>query len=136
MSASIKAGEDPRRLGALDAWRDAELFTSRPGQVADVDLRTAGPQPDRHTIAIAGDHKEAAHAVADLVDQFGFDPIIAGRLAAGAAFGLGRALVRGFDRPPQRTRATERRRRPIGRRAVSGSLNAAHHNSLQPASPE
>ena len=44
VSASIKAGEDPRRLGVLDAWRDAELFTSRPGQVAAVDLRTAGSQ--------------------------------------------------------------------------------------------
>lgn len=27
--ASVKAGEDPRRLGVLDAWRDTELFTPR-----------------------------------------------------------------------------------------------------------
>lgn len=57
----------------------------------DKDSRPAGA-PDRHTIAIAGDHKEAAHAVAVVVDQFGFDPLIAGPLAASAAFGPGSAL--------------------------------------------
>lgn len=57
----------------------------------DEDGRPAGA-PDRHAIAIAGDDEKAVRDVADLVDQLGFDPLVAGPLAAGAAFGPGTAL--------------------------------------------
>lgn len=57
----------------------------------DEDSRPAGA-PDRHAIAIAGDDEGAVRAVGDLVDQVGFDPLVAGPLAAGALFGPGSAL--------------------------------------------
>jgi 8-hydroxy-5-deazaflavin:NADPH oxidoreductase len=39
--------------------------------------------PERLGIPIAGDDEEAKRAVAELVDQIGFDPVDAGTLAAG-----------------------------------------------------
>lgn len=46
---------------------------------------------DRHAIALAGDDEAAVHAVAQLVDRMGFDPVIAGPLETGARFGPGSA---------------------------------------------
>jgi len=47
---------------------------------------------DRHALAIAGDDDQAVAAVSDLVDRFGFDPVIAGGLATSVRFGPGSDL--------------------------------------------
>ena len=57
----------------------------------DEDGRPQGA-PDRHAIAIAGDDAEAVRVVADLVDAVGFDPVVAGPLAAGIRLGPGGPL--------------------------------------------
>ena len=70
-----------RSMAAPIVWTSMCRHRSRPGRTrANSGSWTPGATPNysRH-------------------DQFGFDPIIAGQLAAGAAFGLGSALVRGFD---------------------------------------
>jgi 8-hydroxy-5-deazaflavin:NADPH oxidoreductase len=46
---------------------------------------------DRHAMAIAGDDLDALDHVAALVDDLGFDPVIAGGLSASACFGPGTA---------------------------------------------
>ncbi|MGI5238399.1 NADPH-dependent F420 reductase [Dactylosporangium sp. CA-139066] len=48
--------------------------------------------PGRRALAIAGDDQADRAAVAELVDRLGFDPVDAGRLAAGALFGPGTEL--------------------------------------------
>jgi predicted dinucleotide-binding enzyme len=48
--------------------------------------------PDRHAIALAGDDTDAVTTVAQLIDQLGFDPVIAGPLVEGVKFGPGSAL--------------------------------------------
>jgi predicted dinucleotide-binding enzyme len=55
------------------------------------DARPAGA-PDRHAIAIAGDDPAATTIVAEIVDRFGFDPVIVGPLTDGARFGPGTSL--------------------------------------------
>jgi predicted dinucleotide-binding enzyme len=55
-------------------------------QIAYQDLedgrRPAG-SPDRHAIGVAGDHPDAAKLVGEIVDRFGYDPILLGSLSAG-----------------------------------------------------
>jgi len=94
--------------GAIPAFRDAAasslvIARSLPGarlvkalshlgyHQLDEDARPAG-SPDRHAMAIAGDDLGAVREVAELVDRFGFDPVVAGGLAAGARFGPGTVL--------------------------------------------
>lgn len=50
----------------------------------ETDARPAG-HPERHALAIAGETTAAA-VVAEVINRFGFDPIDAGPLEAGAAF--------------------------------------------------
>ncbi|CAN5215688.1 NAD(P)-binding domain-containing protein [soil metagenome] len=57
----------------------------------DEDGRPTGA-PDRHAMAIAGDHAEALQVVSDFVDSLGFDAVVAGPLASGIHFGPGSAL--------------------------------------------
>ncbi len=57
----------------------------------DEDARPAGA-PDRHAMAIAGDDAEALRTVAELVDRFGFDPVISGGLATTDKLGPGSNL--------------------------------------------
>jgi predicted dinucleotide-binding enzyme len=57
----------------------------------DEQARPAGA-PGRKALAIAGDSPADRAAAAELVDRFGFDPVDAGPLAAGARFGPGTEL--------------------------------------------
>jgi len=53
----------------------------------DLDERGTPPgTPGRIALAIAGDDPDAAQTVADLVDSFGFDPLLTGDLSTGAGF--------------------------------------------------
>jgi 8-hydroxy-5-deazaflavin:NADPH oxidoreductase len=56
----------------------------------DEDARSAGAS-DRHAIAIAADDHDALDQVAALVNDLGFDPVVAGGLADSACFGPGSA---------------------------------------------
>jgi len=49
------------------------------------DARASGA-PDRRALAIAGDDPEAIAQVSELVDSFGFDPVVVGRLQEGRRF--------------------------------------------------
>ena len=55
-------------------------------QIAYQDLedgrRPAG-SPDRHAIGVAGDEPDAAKLVGEIVDRFGYDPVLLGSLSAG-----------------------------------------------------
>ena len=59
----------------------------------ETDARPAG-HPDRHALALAGDAEDAA-VVAEVLDRFGFDPVYAGTLPAGAAFEPGSPIFGG-----------------------------------------
>jgi predicted dinucleotide-binding enzyme len=53
------------------------------------DLASQGREPgapDRRALPLAGDDAEAKRTVAELIDQFGFDPVDAGSLAEGRRF--------------------------------------------------
>jgi len=93
----------PERDGRIEALDGDETTTSEllarhlPGsrvvkvfnaiQAADIerDGRPAGA-PDRRAHPIAGDDAAAKKVVADLLEQFGFDPVDAGPLAEGKRF--------------------------------------------------
>jgi predicted dinucleotide-binding enzyme len=55
-------------------------------QIAYQDLedgrRPAG-SPDRHAIGVAGDDRAAAKLVGEIIDRFGYDPVVLGSLSAG-----------------------------------------------------
>ena len=55
------------------------------------EARSAGT-PGRVALAIAGDDRVAVEQVAELVDALGFDPVLAGPLAAGLRFQAGTPL--------------------------------------------
>jgi predicted dinucleotide-binding enzyme len=76
---------------ALPGARLVRAFNHLGYHQLDEDARPAGV-PDRHAIAIAGDDPDAVRAVADLVARLGFDPVVAGDLAASAGFGPGSEL--------------------------------------------
>ncbi|MGO4783792.1 NADPH-dependent F420 reductase [Cryobacterium sp. W22_MBD10_FK3] len=59
----------------------------------ETDARPAGAA-DRHALAIAGDATAAA-VVAEVINRFGFDPVYAGPLEAGAAFEPGSPIFGG-----------------------------------------
>ncbi|MGN9908734.1 NADPH-dependent F420 reductase [Phytohabitans sp. LJ34] len=65
--------------------------------------RPAG-QPGRVAVAIAGDDPDDLATVADLVDRFGFDPVVAGPLSAGVRFEPGTELF-GADVDAEEVRA-------------------------------
>lgn len=75
----------------LSGSRVVKAFSHLGYHELDEDNRPAGA-PDRHVIAVAGDDERAVRTVADVVDRFGFDPLIAGPLRSGASFGPGSAL--------------------------------------------
>lgn len=64
--------------------------------------RPAGT-PERKAIAIAGDHAADLDRVAALIDALGFDPVVAGPLAAGALLQPGRPTF-GADLPADELR--------------------------------
>ena len=59
----------------------------------ETDARPAG-HPERHGLALAGAAEDAA-VVAEVLDRFGFDPVYAGALPAGAAFEPGSPIFGG-----------------------------------------
>ncbi len=61
--------------------------------------RPAGA-PERKAIAVAGDHAADLDRVATLIDDLGFDPVVAGPLAAGALLQPGRPTF-GADVPAE-----------------------------------
>jgi 8-hydroxy-5-deazaflavin:NADPH oxidoreductase len=86
--------------GAVPMFQDQELSSSEIvqrrlslstvikslNQIAYQDLedgrRPAGA-PDRHAIGVAGDDPAAAQLVGEIVDRFGYDPVVLGSLGAG-----------------------------------------------------
>jgi predicted dinucleotide-binding enzyme len=72
----------------------------------ETDARPAG-HPDRHALALAGNASDAA-LVAEVIDRFGFDPVIAGPLAAGAAFEPGTPVFGGRHTAAQLLAALDR----------------------------
>jgi len=50
---------------------------------------------NRRALALAGDHLEAKDLVAGFIDRLGYDPVDAGPLAAGRAFGPGTDIFNG-----------------------------------------
>jgi predicted dinucleotide-binding enzyme len=55
-------------------------------QIAYQDLedgRRPAASPDRHAIGVAGDDPGAAKLVGEIIDRFGYDPILLGSLSAG-----------------------------------------------------
>lgn len=59
----------------------------------ETDARPAG-DPQRHGLALAGDAETTA-VVAEVINRFGFDPVYAGGLEAGAAFEPGSPIFGG-----------------------------------------
>jgi predicted dinucleotide-binding enzyme len=55
-------------------------------QIAYQDLengRRPTGSPDRHAIGVAGDERDAAKLVGEIIDRFGYDPILLGSLSTG-----------------------------------------------------
>jgi len=67
----------------LPASRVVKAFNHMGYHDLDGGGRPAGA-PDRRAIAVAGDEPDDVRQVADIVDRLGFDPVVAGPLAAGA----------------------------------------------------
>jgi predicted dinucleotide-binding enzyme len=70
----------------------------------DIEDQARPTGPGRIAVAIAGDDPGDVAAVADFVDRLGFDPVIAGPLAAGVRFEPGTELF-GADVPAEEVRA-------------------------------
>lgn len=85
------APSSPLVAAALPGARLVKAFSHLDYHQLDQDARPPGAS-DRHAIAIAGDDEPAVRAVADLVDRLGFDPVVAGPLAAGVHLGPGHPL--------------------------------------------
>lgn len=64
------------------------------------DMRPAG-SADRRALVVASDDQDAAARVMDFIDRLGFDPINAGRLAAGAAFEPGTVIFGAAHTAPE-----------------------------------
>lgn len=82
--------DDPRGTseivaGMLPGARVVKAFSHLGYHDLDERGRPAGT-PDRVALAIAGDDTEAVARVADLVDAFGFEPVVTGDLATGRRF--------------------------------------------------
>jgi predicted dinucleotide-binding enzyme len=54
-----------------------------------------GGHPDRRALGIAGDDDTAVHAVAELIDSIGFDPVVTGHLHTGTALQPGTPIFGG-----------------------------------------
>lgn len=67
----------------LGRARVVKAFNHMSARDLEEEARTPGA-PGRKAIAIAGDDPADVETVAGIVDDLGFDPVVAGRLAAGA----------------------------------------------------
>lgn len=67
----------------LGSARVVKAFNHMSARDLEEEARTPGA-PGRKAIAIAGDDPADVETVAGIVDDLGFDPVVAGRLAAGA----------------------------------------------------
>lgn len=85
------AASSPKVAAALPGARVVKALSHLGYHELDSDGRPHDA-PDRRAIAIAGDDPRAVAQAVDLVDQFGFDPVVVpGGLEAGVAFGPGTA---------------------------------------------
>lgn len=85
------APSSPSVAAALPGARVVKALSHLGYHELDRDGRPHGA-PDRHAMAVAGDDRDAVAQAAEIVDRFGFDPVVMpGGLDAGAAFGPGTA---------------------------------------------